>query len=168
MLARRNNFVPLVAEPVFRDFDRLFDALTSAASPGLRGSLAHNDAAIPPINIWHDDTTVVVETDLPGVTADRLEIDADRETLTIRATRRTQRTTGSPANGEADNDEAASVGKRTIIRTERTEGRFERSIALPATVDPDAVRATLKDGVLTVRLPRADTQERRRVQVTVE
>ncbi len=164
MLAHRNNFVPLIAEPVFRDFDRLFDALTTAAAPNLRASLAQNDAAIPPINIWHDDTTVVVETDLPGVTADQLEIDADRETLTIRATRRTESRTETPAEGTETN----GVGKRTIIRTERTEGRFERSITLPTTIDPDAVKATLKDGVLTVRLPRADTQERRRVQVTAD
>jgi HSP20 family protein len=168
MLARRNNFVPLIAEPVFRDFDRLFDALTTAAAPNLRASLAQNDAAIPPINIWHDDTTVVVETDLPGVTPDQLEIDADRETLTIRATRRTQTTNESRTETPAEGSETNGVGKRTIIRTERTEGRFERSITLPTTIDPDAVKATLKDGVLTVRLPRADTQERRRVQVTAD
>lgn len=157
MLARRTNLTPTIAEPVFRDFDRLFDAFTA---PALRTLGA--EAPAFPINVWHDDQAVVVEAELPGVTADQIDIDADRETLAIRATRTTESRTETPAESDAN---GADRPTRRIVRTERYEGTVERRLALPTPVNPDAVTANLRDGVLTVRLPRTDATERRRIKV---
>jgi HSP20 family protein len=108
---------------------------------------------------WWKTQAVHVETELPGVTADQVEIDADRETLVIRATRSSSPQTETAPDGTETTD------KRSIVRTERSYGRLERRLALPVAINPDDVTAELKDGVLTVRLPRAEANGRKRIEV---
>jgi HSP20 family protein len=100
----------------------------------------------PPVNIWDAGEALVVEAELAGVRDQDLEVSAMGNELTI-AGRRT------PADGD----------KQTYHRRERGTGEFTRVITLPAEVDADQVEATLKDGVLTVRLPKAESAKPRKI-----
>jgi HSP20 family protein len=120
--------------------DRLF---TTGA--GLQGF-------IPLADVLVSEDTVTVIMDVPGLRADDLEIELERDQLSVRGERRPLQ----------DDD------GRAVRRVERGFGRFERTIRVPPGLDPDQVRAELADGVLTITIPRPKPPEPRRIQVSAE
>jgi HSP20 family protein len=105
-------------------------------------------SAFPAINIWEDDRTLYAEAELPGLKMDDLEVSVLGDELTIKGGRR------EPACENA-----------TCHRQERRVGSFSRVIRLPVEVNPEKVQASLKDGVLTVTLPKAETAVPRKITV---
>jgi HSP20 family protein len=92
-----------------------------------------------------------VEAELPGVTKDNLNVEMhDRETLISGEL---------PRQGE---DGEKGRRRRRVRRT----GRFELRTILPGDINPDGVTANLSDGVLTVRVPKAEAAKPRRIEVT--
>lgn len=102
-----------------------------------------------PVNVWVDEDRVTVTAELPGVARDALDVSVVGRRLTIRGER------GTAAPGE---------GGR-YHRRERDAGRFGRALNLPFAVESDQVSATLRDGVLTVTLPRAEADRPRKIAV---
>ena len=127
-----------------REMDRLFDnfGLDVTRSPFLR------QATYPAINAWDAGDTVCVEAELPGISKDDLEVFAVGNELTIKGRRKA-------LDGE----------HLTYHRQERGTGEFTRVLTLPFDVNADKVEAVLKDGVLTVRLPKAETAKPRQIVV---
>jgi HSP20 family protein len=107
------------------------------------------EAAIwsPPVDIEERDDAYVIEAELPGVERKDMNIDLVGNELTI--------------TGEIKEKERQGILRR---RTRRI-GRFEYRVLLPDQVDPENVEAKLKDGVLTVRAPKSQRAQRRRVEV---
>jgi HSP20 family protein len=123
-----------------RDFSRLVGGGTTPAFLPLAD-----------VRVTQDD--VMVRMDVPGMTADDLEIELQEDVLTIRGERK------DPwRGGETDNG--------TWHRVERAFGRWERSLRLPAGLDPDAIEANLADGVLTMRIPKPEPLKPRRIAIT--
>jgi len=93
---------------------------------------------------------VVVTAELPGlVSKDDVEITATENSLSIRGeVRRTQ--------------EAA---ERDYHRSERFYGTFARTVSLPAEVDPERATASYRNGILEIRIPKADQQHQRRIPI---
>jgi len=89
--------------------------------------------------------------DVPGLSAESLEIEIENDMLTVRGERR------PPAEVED--------GERTVRRIERRFGRFERSLRVPRGLDPDAIDASMADGVLTLHIPKPETAKPHRVQI---
>lgn len=89
--------------------------------------------------------------DLPGVQKDDLEVTTLGGELTVAGRRR------PPEVAEAEGAES--------LRSERGHGTFRRSLRLPADVREDDVRATLEDGVLVIRIPRAEPGDAQRVEI---
>ena len=106
-------------------------------------------SAFPPVNVWTGEQGVVVTAELPGVDPEKLEIDARRETLTIRGER-----------VRPDNEEG-----RAWHRRERRAGSFARTIELPYRIDSDSVDASCRDGVLRITLTRPEEEKPRRIEV---
>ena len=131
-----------------REMDRLFETLTPRAGVTLAPQ-ANKGWGAPPLNLWSDDGALYAEAELPGVAMENIEVFATADSLTIRGSR------------QASQREEVS----RIIRTERASGAFERSVSLPFEIDPERVGATLRDGVLTVTMPKAQAVLPRRVQV---
>jgi HSP20 family protein len=104
----------------------------------------------PAVNLWETDQELFAEAELPGVKLDQLEIYAVGSELTIRGNR-----PGDDFPGGA------------YHRRERGVGKFSRVIPLPAEVNPDLVEASLRNGVLEVRLPKAEAAKPRKIQVKV-
>jgi HSP20 family protein len=123
------------------DLERLLSAVSANA-----GESAN---IVPPINVWNDDESVTVEADLPGFAEDGIDVSIDGDVLVLRGSREIER----PENV-------------TALRQERGSGSFERRLRLPFPVASDQVTATLDRGVLTVRLPKAESAKTRRIPVT--
>ena len=105
--------------------------------------------AYPPINIFQQKEDFVAIIELPGMAKDNLQIEAKENTIRI---------SGEKTMGY---DENASVHRR-----ERVFGVFDRTISLPVAIDPDAIRAEYRDGVLTLFIPRAASERPRSIKLT--
>lgn len=130
---------------IAREMSRVLDAFANRAP--FDGLLDRMDV-FPSLNMWEDDHKVFVEAELPGVAAKDVDIKVHGNELHIYGKR--ESTTGE---------------KRNFQRQERIFGEFSRMITLPTAVDADKIEATLKDGVLTVTLPKAETAKARKIAV---
>lgn len=106
-------------------------------------------AWIPAVDIVEDADGYTVQLDVPGVTASDIEVALDKDQLTISG----ERTQVEAAEGE------------TWHRTERRTGRFSRTLTLPVHIQSDGIDATVTDGVLRVRLPKAAESKPRTIEV---
>jgi HSP20 family protein len=101
-----------------------------------------------PVALWEDDDHIHVEAELPGMTAQDVDITIQNGMLFIRGERKPE-------------------GGRRYLYNGRACGRFERVITLPCAVDThtDDVQATLTDGVLSVRLPRSPAAKPTKIEL---
>lgn len=106
-------------------------------------------SARPPVNLWVGAEDAVLTAEVPGVPADKLELSVEDDAVTLAGERVAQ---------PAASDE-------TVVRRERFAGRFSRTLRLPFRVDAGSVAARLKDGVLTVTLPKAPEARPRKIDV---
>lgn len=125
----------------------LEDLLSPAAGIADLRSVPHG--SFPVVNLGETTDAVYVYAFLPGVARDSLEVNVEGNLLTISGTR------DAPQTEEGV----------TWYRNERFAGEFTRSLALPDTVDPDQVEATLKNGVLTMQLRKRAEMRPRRLEV---
>jgi len=131
--------------------------LVEPLAPWLRGlgQVLDNQGAggafIPPADLLIDDDGVTVYMDVPGLRTEHLEIELENDTLTVRGDR--------PFPYPHEN------GGGPVRSIERGFGRFERSIRVPRGLDPDAIDASLSDGVLTLRIPKPETTRPRRIEI---
>lgn len=124
---------------IFAQMDRLRRRLDNLASDVQSALFALDDEASwrPPVDIAEEEDALVVTADLPGVNKEEIDLRVDGFTLTISGERRAAPTDGRP------------------LRRERPMGRFHRSFRLEVPVEASAVKATYRNGVLEVRLPKA-------------
>jgi HSP20 family protein len=115
-----------------REMNRLWDSL-SGDRETFRGA-----GVYPALNVTEDDDNVYVRAEMPGVSAGDLEISAQGDSLVI--------------TGERKIPEEKNV---VYHRREREAGTFKRITSLPTHIDSSKVKATLRDGVLTVTMPKA-------------
>ena len=124
----------------FRDLDRLTQqVLGTAARP-----------AVMPMDAWRDGDRLIVEFDLPGVDEDSLDLDVERNVLTVHARR-----------PEVD-------AGREMVAAERPRGVFSRQLFLGENLDTDAIEASYGGGVLRLTIPVAEKAKPRRIQITSE
>jgi HSP20 family protein len=109
--------------------------------------VAEAAAWTPPVNIEETDDAYVVEAELPGVDRKDVDIEIDRNELSI--------------TGEIKEKERQGILRK---RTRRV-GRFEYRVQLPNVVDADSVDAKLEDGVLRVRVPKTERAQRKRIEI---
>jgi HSP20 family protein len=107
-----------------------------------------NTGAFPLVNIWEDGDNFYAEAELPGVTQAGIEVFTLGDELTIRGRR-----------------EPVEAKDGTYHRQERGMGQFERVVTLPAYVEADKVDAQLHNGVLTIRMPKAEQARPRKIAV---
>jgi HSP20 family protein len=110
----------------------------------------------PATDTYETREAYVLETDLPGVRAEDVEISFERNTLTIRGSRQW------PLQSAQENGQEFRVHG-----AERIAGNFARAIRLPEYVDGERIEATFADGVLTVKVPKAQSALPRKIDVKV-
>lgn len=114
-----------------------------------RPFLGQRERRFPLMNVLTDEHESVLYAELPGVDMKDLDITITGSTLSLKGERKFDR----------------AVSEEKYYRRERSGGPFGRSIELPHKVDVDKVDATLRDGVLRVRLPKAPEVQPRRIAV---
>jgi HSP20 family protein len=112
------------------------------------GSRTSGTGAFPLVNVFNDGEDFVLVAELPGVKKEDLDIQVRGDTLRIQGKK------------TISYDDGASVHRR-----ERATGQFDRTLTLPAEVDAAKVAAEYRDGVLTLRLPRAESAKPRTVTI---
>lgn len=132
-------------------FERLMsiqDAVESARGANYFGLDTTGFGVTPPIDLFKKEDNLVLVSELPGVAKDDLKIEIKENLFRISGERK------------------LSYDKEiSIHRKERKNYKFDRTMKLPFKVDPDKVNASLKDGVLTVELIRAEGDKPRQVLV---
>ena len=116
------------------------------------GQLAGTDAPgwIPPVDLYETADGFVLTAELPGLAREQIEVQVTHDRIMIRGER-------SSRHGHGEH----------YHRVERGYGRFSRAFALPEPVDVESVTADLRDGILTVTIPKARLRDQRRISVSV-
>lgn len=130
------------------EFDRLFGNLFPAART--EDPEAETAVWAPRVDLVENEEAYLIHADLPGLSKEEVNVNYHDGVLSISGDRRTEE------YEEKDN----------CVRLERAYGRFYRSFTLPKTVNDKQIEAGYKDGVLTVRVPKAEESKPRRITIS--
>ena len=119
------------------------------------GQLVGTDAPgwTPPVDLYETPTEYVLTAELPGLSRDQIDIHAEDSRIVIRGAR-------------GVTNQGRDIPCEHYHRVERGHGRFSRAFTLPEPIDVNAIAAELKDGVLTVTMPKAHDRSSRRITVS--
>lgn len=127
------------------DMDRLFDVFFGVQPQDME------DLWRPAIDIEENNGNLMVRAEIPGMKKEDIKVSVKEDMLTISGERKRENETKD----------------KTFHRIERSYGQFRRMIRLPATVDADKVKATYKDGVLNVTLPKPESMKPKNIDVEI-
>jgi HSP20 family protein len=128
----------------FRELDRLTQQVFGTPS----GTWSRPTAML--MDAWRDGDEFVVSFDLPGVSPDAIDLDVERNVLTVKAERR-----------------PAAVGENVEMQVaERPSGVFSRQLFLGDSLDTDHIQAGYESGVLTLRIPVAEQAKPRKIAIS--
>jgi HSP20 family protein len=137
-------------DPIFGellDWDHPFFGLSMF--PSLRSVNAAREGYLPAIDVKEEKDSIIVKADLPGMRKEDIDISVDGTVLTLRGERRSEKE-------EKD---------KHYYKLERSFGSFTRSIDVGAPIVEDRIKATYKDGVLEVMLPKGAPSNTKRITV---
>ncbi len=123
-----------------RDMNRAFSEFATSTA-----------RSFPPVNLWLGENSVVVTAELPGATADDVDITLNQNVLTLRGERKP----------EIEQD-------ANWHRRERTYGRFSRAVQLPFQVDPERVQARFNNGILEIELVRPENDRPKKIAIRAD
>ena len=124
----------------FRELDRLTQQLLTS-----QGTLARPAAML--MDAWREGERFIVEFDLPGVSQDSIDIDVERNVVTIRAER------------------PARASDAELVAAERPRGVFSRQLVLGDNLDTEHIEADYNGGVLTLKIPVAEHAKPRKIEI---
>ena len=122
----------------FRDFDRLTQQLLGTT----------NRPAVMPMDAWREGDRFVIEFDLPGVAKESIDLDVERNVVTVKAERPTR------------------ASDAELIAAERPRGVFSRQLVLGDNLDTEHIAASYDSGVLTLQIPVAEQAKPRKIAIT--
>ena len=125
----------------FRELDRLTQQVF-----GPDGTLAR--PSVMPMDAWREGDTFHVEFDLPGVSQDSIDIDVERNVVTVKAER------------------PARASDAELLAAERPRGVFSRQLVLGDNLDTDRIEASYDTGVLTLKIPVAEQAKPRKIEIS--
>ena len=134
---------------VKREMDQLLSTFLQPQAGSRRYSRGGREQA-PAINMWESEDALFIELEVPGFTMDQLELSIEGKELSLKA---------SPI--PAGQDDMTT----TWHRRERGVNGFARTIALPIEIRADRAEANVRDGVLTVQLPKSEAAKPTRIKV---
>jgi len=139
MLLTRDPFATL--ESLRRDMLNTLSGVAPAVFQQPRG--------FPALNIWEDANCLYAEAEVPGLNMQNIEVFVEGDELTLKGRRDT-----------------LDAREYTYHRRERGTGEFSRTLRLPVEINADQVEATISNGVLTIKLPKAEAAKARKIKVT--
>lgn len=109
-------------------------------------------ASLPAVDVYEQGGNIVVKAELPGMKPEELHLAVEDDLLTI--------------SGEKKQEN--EVKEKDYYHLERTFGRFERRLRLPETVKAEGAKASYKDGILQVELPKSEQTKRKKINIEVK
>ncbi|MEN9221927.1 MAG: Hsp20/alpha crystallin family protein [Thermostichus sp. BF3_bins_97] len=141
-------------DEIQREMNRMFDRLAPRSTNGDGGF-----AFLPAVEMHDDPEAITLKLELPGLNADDLDIQATAEAVSISGERRFEK--------RSEDKGTPGSGVQGVTRSEFRYGRFQRVIPLPNRIQHDQVKAEYKDGILTLHLPKAESEKAQLVKVNV-
>jgi HSP20 family protein len=132
----------------FDALSSLQQALDTFRSSGWLASGPSGGGSYPPVNVFRKGDDFIVITEVPGINRSNLEVQVKGNTIRLAGTK-----------------SVSYPEKASLHRRERLAGRFDRAVTLPVEIDPDAVKAECRDGILALFLPRAERDKPRSIQI---
>lgn len=133
----------------FRDITTLRDEMNRLFNRTVGEGVSSGSAWTPAVDIFDTDQAIVLRAELPGLTPEDIDIEIDDNVLTLKGERRFEET----------------VQEGRYYRLERAYGHFQRNVTLPQGVKADEISASFDNGVLSVRVPKADEVRPRKIAV---
>lgn len=137
-----------------KEIDDLFN--TWAETMPFAGLLSDVREFWPSMNVSETDKDVVLTAELPGVDEKNIDVSVSDDQITINGEKR------------SEVDEKKEEKGRTFRRVECSYGSFHRSMVLPFKIDPDKVQASVKNGVLTVTIPKPPEAQRATKKIAIK
>lgn len=129
-----------ITPSMFRDFDDMFEDFSGSMTQGFS----------PAVDVYEKDDQVIVETPLPAVDPEKIQIAIENDVLSI----------------EGSTEKKSEVDDKNYYRKEVRYGSFHRAVALPTSVDGDKAKAEYNNGVLTVAIPKAAQAQKKTIKVS--
>ena len=133
------------------EMDRLFDEFFGNL-PEQFGGEGGQGMWVPAVDISETDRELIVTAEVPGAKKDDIKISVHDNTLTIKGEKKQEKETK----------------EENFHRIERSYGAFQRTFTLPTIVDASKIKATYKDGVLKIRLPKKEEAKPKEIPISVE
>jgi HSP20 family protein len=139
----------LVRWEPFREVAQLQNELSRFLNTALEGNGRTTRSWVPALDVWETEQELVHGFDLPGVDPERIEVEVENDSLTVKAER----------------ERVEEVEGDRLYRYERRFGTFTRTIGLPPGVVETDIKADYTDGVLEIRVPKPAEAKPHRIQV---
>jgi HSP20 family protein len=146
-LVRRSPNGVFALRPFFRPFSLLEEVEEMARN-------AFETSLTPRMDMYEEDKELVIKAEMPGIRKKDLDISLNDDMLTIKAEKKEEKEEGEKGT--------------THYTRERRFGQYIRSMTLPARVDAENISATLKKGLLEIRLPKAEEPESKHIEIKVK
>lgn len=134
-------WTPFLDTDIFNEMDRAFAPMSS-----------HVKSFVPAIDVYQTDNDVIVETPLPGIDPEKIDISIENDVLTI----------------QGKSEKSTEVEEKNYYRKEVRAGAFHRSVALPASVKGDDADASYDNGVLKIVIPKKEEVKPKKVKINVK
>jgi len=135
---------------IFDELESLQADMNRAFSGWDRRGARRGRAAFPPLNVWASDDGLVIDAELPGVTPEDVDVSVMGDELTLQG----RINVVEPAEGDVTH------------RQERAAGEFKRTLRLPFRADTGAVKATYKNGILRLSVPRSEEEKPKKIEIS--
>ncbi|GBD03628.1 Spore protein SP21 [bacterium HR19] len=148
-MERKKGLVPRnIIESIEKEIERAFEDFFG----GSLFPLSEERGFYPSLEVLEDDNNIIIRAEVPGLTQKDISVDIQDNVLTIK--------------GEKKVEE--EFAKKNVHISERRYGKFIRRFSLPDYVEPDKAKAKLKDGVLTITIPKKEEKKPKSVSVSIE
>lgn len=139
-------------EDMRKDMDRLFEDFFAPGQKRRRGWLKPDiGVVVPNIEMYDRKSEIVVKAELPGVSKDNIDLTITKDSLTLK--------------GEVKKEE--EIKEEDYYACERSYGSFTRTVALPVEVDSEKAKASFKNGVLEIVLPKKEEAKPKEIKIDV-
>jgi|SRR5215813_2924346 len=144
-LSTMDRWEPFRVSDIQCEVNRLFDNFFGGPASGTGRTWA------PPVDMYATKDDLVLGVEMPGVSEKDVSVSITGDLLTVKGERRFEN----------------QVKEKDLLHVERTYGKFERLIQLPMAVQADRVKATYRDGILEIRLPKAEEVKPKEIKIDV-
>jgi len=139
----------LVRWEPFREVAAFQNELSRMMNGLFEGSGSPSQAWVPTLDAWETDGELVYAFDLPGIPQDKISIEVENGALAVTAVR----------------ERSEEVSEERYHRFERRYGSFTRTVGLPQGVSEESIKASYKDGVLEVHVPKPEQPKPKRIEI---